>query len=159
VPCDLSGYQPGSNGALFSPQGGLRISMHDLATVGRLLLNRGRHQGGRFLSERSIATMIAPQWRLSGRNGDTDGGFYCAYGLAVQTLAVSQRECRDDLFGGGRVMIGHAGDAYGLRSGLWVDPVSGTGIAFFAANNGDDPPRGRTAYRAVEEWLAARLQR
>ena len=51
--------------------------------------------------------------------------------------------CRDDLFGGGRAMIGHAGDAYGLRSGLWIDARTGTGIAFFATGNGDDPPRGR----------------
>ena len=65
--------------------------------------------------------------------------------------------CRDDLFGGGRAMIGHAGDAYGLRSGLWIDPARGTGIAYFATGNGDDPPRGRSAYRAIEEWLAARL--
>ena len=56
-------------------------------------------------------------------------------------------------------MIGHAGDAYGLRSGLWVDPARGTGIAYFATGNGDDPPRGRTAFRRVEEQLAGRLGR
>jgi CubicO group peptidase (beta-lactamase class C family) len=33
--CDLSTYRPGDNGALFSPQGGLRISVRDLATIGR----------------------------------------------------------------------------------------------------------------------------
>ena len=36
--CDLSAYVPGSNGALFSPQGGLRISVRDLAVIGRMLL-------------------------------------------------------------------------------------------------------------------------
>ena len=56
-------------------------------------------------------------------------------------------------------MIGHAGAAYRVRSGLWVDPVSGTGIAFFSANNGKEPPFGRTAYRAIEEWLAAKLEK
>ena len=50
--CDLATYRLGDNGALFSPQGGLRISVRDLATIGRLLLNR-RH--GRLLSEASIA--------------------------------------------------------------------------------------------------------
>jgi CubicO group peptidase (beta-lactamase class C family) len=63
----------------------------------------------------------------------------------------------DDLFGAGRAVFGHAGDAYGVRSGLWVDPATGTGIAFFATGNGDDPPRGRSAYRAIEERLAAHL--
>jgi hypothetical protein len=32
----------------------------------------------------------------------------------------------------------------------------GQGIAYFATSNGDDPPRGRSAYRAIEEWLARR---
>jgi CubicO group peptidase (beta-lactamase class C family) len=63
------------------------------------------------------------------------------------------------LFGHGRAMIGHAGDAYGLRSGLWVDPARGVGIAYFATGNGDDPPRGRTAFRAIEEQLAGHLGR
>ena len=56
-------------------------------------------------------------------------------------------------------MIGHAGDAYGVRSGLWIDPGRGVGIAYFATGNGDDPPRGRSAYRAIEEVLARHLRR
>ncbi len=154
--CDLSDYRLGSNGALFSPQGGLRISARDLAVVGALLLNRGRRDGRPFLGEGSIAAMLTPRWRFDGRNGDTESGFYCAYGLAVQILPVAQSGCRDDLFGDGRPRLGHAGDAYGVRSGLWFDPRRGEGIAYFATGNGDDPPRGRTAYRRVEERLAQR---
>lgn len=157
--CNLAAYKPGTNGALFSPQGGLRISARDLATVGRLLLNEGRHRGQPFLSEASIREMLTPGWRFDGANGDTQEGFYCAYGLASQALPVTQSGCRDDLFGNGRAMVGHAGDAYGLRSGLWIDPERGIGIAYFATGNGDDPPHGRTAYRAIEEWLAGRLSR
>jgi CubicO group peptidase (beta-lactamase class C family) len=156
--CDLSAYALGSNGALFSPQGGLRISVRDLAVVGRLLLNRGRHGGALFLSEASIATLTTPAWTFDGSNGDTEGGFYCAYGLAAQSLPVRVEGCNDDLFGQGRAMIGHAGDAYGVRSGLWVDPARGVGIAYFATGNGDDPPRGRSAYRAIEERLARNLR-
>ena len=154
--CDLSTYQLGSNGALFSPQGGLRISVRDLTAIGRMLLARG----GSFLSAASIDTLITPAWRYDGGNGDTDGGFFCAYGLAVQSLATARDGCRDDLFGRSRAMLGHDGDAYGLRSGLWVDPARGLGIAFFATGNGDDPPRGRdSAFRAIEEQLARRLRR
>ena len=159
APCDLAGYRPGSNGALFSPQGGLRISAGDLATIGRLLLNHGLHEGSRFLSEASIRTLVTPVWTFDGANGETEGGFYCAYGLAVQSLPVPRPGCNDDLFGGSRAMFGHAGDAYGVRSGLWVDPATGTGIAYFATGNGDDPPRGRSAYRAIEERLAGHLAR
>jgi CubicO group peptidase (beta-lactamase class C family) len=163
--CDLSTYRLGSNGALFSPQGGLRISVRDLTVVGRLLLNRGTHDGRAFLRPDSIAALMGLGWRFdpgsgsgaSGRNGETESGFYCAYGLGTQRIPTRRPGCSDDLFGDGRLAFGHAGEAYGLRSGLWVDPASGTGIAFLATTNGDAPPRGRTAFTAIEEWLAARL--
>jgi len=158
--CDLATYRLGDNGALFSPQGGLRASVRDLAVIGRMLLRGGRHGRARVLSQASVRTLTNPAWTYDGTNGETDGGFYCAYGLAVQSLPVARDGCRDDLFGGGRRMWGHAGDAYGLRSGLWIDPVRRVGIAFFSTTNGDDPPRGaHSAYRAIEEALAARLRR
>ncbi|HET9639394.1 MAG TPA: serine hydrolase domain-containing protein [Allosphingosinicella sp.] len=155
--CDLAGYRLGSNGALFSPQGGLRISVRDLARVGGLLLRRGRLPDGRsFLSEASLAEIERLHWRHDGSNGDTEGNFYCGYGLAVQILA--QCAPKDDPFGDGKPRLGHAGDAYGLRSGLWIDRSTGRGIAYFATGLGDDPPRGRSAYRSIEEWLAAKAR-
>lgn len=157
VPCDLSNYRAGDNGALFSPQGGLRISSRDLATVGMLLLNRGSHHGASFLSPASIEMMTRQSWAWDGINGETENGFYCAYGFAVQRLVARDLACDDDLFGDGRSALGHAGEAYGVRSGLWVDPASGRGIAFFATGLGDTPPRGRSAYTAIEEWLAAHI--
>ena len=151
--CDLGGYRLGSNGAPFSPQGGLRISVRDLAKVGGLLLREGRlADGSRFLTEESVAQMESLHWRFEGGNGDSEGDFYCGYGLAVQILA--QCAPKDDPFGDGRPRLGHAGDAYGLRSGLWIDRATGRGIAYFATGLGDDPARGRSAYRAIEEWLA-----
>jgi len=156
--CDLSAYRLGTNGALFSPQGGLRISVRDLAKVGAMLLRRGRLPGGRrFLTEASLAEMERLHWRYDGANGDTEADFYCGYGLAVQILA--QCAPKDDPFGDGRPRLGHAGDAYGLRSGLWIDRARGTGIAYFATGLGDDPPRGRSSYRQIEEWLAAKARR
>lgn len=155
--CDLAAYRLGSNGALFSPQGGLRISVRDLARVGGLLLRRGRlADGSRFLSEASLAEMERLHWRFDGANGDTEGSFYCGYGLAVQILA--QCAPKDDPFADGKPRLGHAGDAYGLRSGLWIDRSTGRGIAYFATGLGDDPARGRSAYRAMEEWLAAKAR-
>jgi CubicO group peptidase (beta-lactamase class C family) len=156
--CDLSGYRPGTNGAIFSPQGGLRISVADLAKVGGMLLRRGRlGNGTRFLSEASVAEMERLHWRFDGTNGANEDKFYCGYGLATQILA--QCPPGDDPFGDGRARSGHAGDAYGLRAGLWIDRRSGRGIAYFATGLGDDPPKGRSAYRAIEEWLAAKARR
>jgi CubicO group peptidase (beta-lactamase class C family) len=154
--CELPSYRLATNGALFSPQGGLRISVRDLTRTGRLLLANGvLPNRRRFLSEASMAELTGLAWRFDGSNGDNEGNFYCGYGLAVQILA--QCPPSDDPFGDGKMLIGHAGDAYGLRSGLWVDRARGIGIAYFATGLGDDPPRGRSAYRSIEEWLAAKL--
>lgn len=123
-----------------------------------MLLNEGRHGRRAFLSPASVRAMTSAAWTFNGSNGVTDGGFYCSYGLAIQLLPTAASGCRDDLTGSGRKLIGHAGEAYRVRSGLWLDPASRSGIAFVAANNGKDPPAGRSAFRAIEEWLAARLR-
>jgi CubicO group peptidase (beta-lactamase class C family) len=157
--CELSRYVPGSNGAMFSPQGGLRISMRDLAKVGQLLARRGRG----FLSRRSFAELTSVQWRFNGTNGlgedGTASGFFCAYGLAVQTVGLGGSGCHDNLFGDGRRRLGHAGDAYGLKSGLWIDPKSGKGLAFFTTAVADDAPKGRSAFTAAEESVVERSSR
>lgn len=153
--CELAGYTLGSNGGLFAPQGGLRISVAGLAKIGMLLLREGRLEDGTvFLPPARVAEMVRPVWRFDGTNGEPEGGFYCGYALAVQILA--QCALRDDPFGDGRIRIGHAGDAYHLKSGLWIDPARGTGIAYFATGVADDAPRGKSAWPAIEEWLAAR---
>lgn len=154
--CDLAAYRPGENGALFSPQGGLRISMMDLARIGQMLARGGKG----FISAEAFAEMTRPHWRFDGTNGLGENGegdgFFCAYGLAVQTLAEGGRGCRDDLFGDGARRIGHAGDAYGLKSGLWVDPARGRGLAFFTTAVADDAPKGSSAFTAREEEVVAR---
>ncbi|MDP9414207.1 MAG: beta-lactamase family protein [Pseudomonadota bacterium] len=154
LPCDLSGYRIGSNGALFSPQGGLRISAEGLSVIGRLLLNRGMVNGKRFLSEASIQAMLAPHWRFNGTNGETEDDFYCGYGLAVQILP--NPGCRDDILGNATPLVGHAGNAYGVKSGLWIDRRRGAGMAYFATGIAEDAPKGETSYRSIEEWLARR---
>ncbi|WP_218964243.1 serine hydrolase [Sphingobium sp. IP1] len=162
--CDLRTWVAGRNGAIFSPQGGLRISARGLARVGRLLLGRGMVDGTRVLSAQSVAQLMTPLWTYGGVDGangvtgeadtgDTNTGFTCRYGLAMAFLATAARGCADDPFGDGRQRIGHAGDAYGLKSGLWIDPKRGTGVVYFAT----DVAGGRgaiSAYTRVEEGLA-----
>ncbi len=160
--CDLARWRPGANGAMFSPQGGLRISMRGLATIGRLLLSDGAVDGVRLLSPASMTVLANPVWTFDGANGVQNeeaesgvrtGGFNCRYGLAVSFTATPRPGCADDPFGDGRPRIGHAGEAYGLRSGLWVDRTAGTGVAYFAT---DVPPEPgiRSALTLTEERLA-----
>jgi CubicO group peptidase (beta-lactamase class C family) len=160
--CDLSRWRAGDNGALFSPQGGLRISARGLARIGQLLLGDGRLDGKRLLQPSSLRAMIGPEWQYRPGNGLTweedtggdDAGFFCRYGLAVQTLATPVRGCRDDPFGDGAARVGHSGSAYGLQAGLWVDRQRGTGVAWFATGMPDERLGGKSAFSAVEEALA-----
>jgi len=154
--CDLARWRPGANGAVFSPQGGLRISARDLSKIGRLLLAKGEVDGVRLLKPASVREMLRPQWRFDGVNGETEAGFLCRYGLATQILATRQAGCRDDPFGDGRPRVGHAGDAYGLKSGLWFDPKRGTGVAYFATDVLDADTGLRSAYTRIEEELATK---
>ncbi len=152
--CDLSRWEAGRNGALFSPQGGLRISARDLAKIGQMLLNEGRVGGRRFLKPASIDLLLRPLWTYDGTNGvtgETTAGSICRYGLASQTLATSAAGCADDLFGDGRPWVGHAGEAYGLRSGLWIDRERGRGVAYFVTGISDDAPLAPgTAFTGAE---------
>lgn len=161
--CDLGQWRPGVNGALFGPQGGMRISANGLARIGRLLLGDGSVDGVRLLSPESVRALTGPLWSYGDGDGttfeaDASGqsreGFYCSFGLSAQVLATPHPDCRDDPFGDGVRRVGHAGSAYGLLSGLWVDRDSGTGVAYFATGMAGAPRGAHSAFSAIEEALA-----
>lgn len=152
----LDSYEIGTNGFVFSPQGGLRASVEDLARIGGLIA-RG---GDRILGRRTVKLMTEPVWRFDPKrpNGDGYGGAIRAYGLGCQTLTGVEG---DNLFDGCQGWIGHAGDAYGLTSGLWLNPATGRCIAY--AITGEARPlkanRGRSNFTRQEELLAGVLAR
>jgi CubicO group peptidase (beta-lactamase class C family) len=152
----LDGYVPGENGFVFAPQGGLRASVRDLERLGRVLA-----QGGApILKPATFAAMTAPAWRFDPAhpNGEGYGGLIRAYGLGVQTLTGGDG---DDPFDGCAGWIGHAGDAYGLTSGLWVDPRRGRGMAYLLTGQAAPLKRnkGRSMLTRQEEAMAGRLAR
>jgi CubicO group peptidase (beta-lactamase class C family) len=149
--CDLGRWRLGENGALFGPQGGLRISARGLARVGRMLLNQGTLDGIRVISPASVDMMLTPQWLYDGHNGARDGESttVCAYGLSAQQIPTQRPGCPDDPGTRGALLVGHAGDAYGLRSGLWIDRARGVGIAYFVTRVPEDPPEV-TAFSPAE---------
>ena len=149
--CDLKLWTPGENGALFAPQGGLRISARELARIGQMLLNGGVLDGVRILSPKGVDTLLAQVWRFDGHNGQTDGGFYCSAGNGTHQIPNPQAGCLDNLGSRGAILLGHAGDAYGMKSGLWIDPRRGVGIAYFVTGVPDNAAKAPgTAYSAAE---------
>lgn len=145
--CDLQSYVPGTNASIFSPQGGVRIGMMDLAKIGQALLAAE--------GEQTLASRLGP-FRA---DRDDEQQFFCAYGLAMQLIPAPHEGCDDDLFGDGRIYFGHSGEAYALQSGLWIDPESGTGFAYFTT--AAPPPAGGEdtgGFTAREIALMARAQ-
>jgi CubicO group peptidase (beta-lactamase class C family) len=126
--CDVEAlYKIGRNGSAFSPQGGLRISAHDLAKIGQVMLKDGKP----LLSKRTFAEMIAPVWTFDGSNGDDDKGYFKTYGLGVHWLEKD-----------GQQWIGHVGEAYSLRAGFWVNPKAGSGFVRYATMVDEFAPVG-----------------
>ena len=149
--CDLALWQVGENGSLFAPQGGLRISARGLARIGRMLLNGGMLDGVRILSPQAVESLLTQVWRFDGSNGQTDGGFYCSAGNGTHELPNAAPGCADDLGTRGAVLVGHAGDAYGMKSGLWIDRRSGRGVAYFVAGVPAEAAKAPgSAYTAAE---------
>lgn len=145
TPCDLDGYIPGTNASIFSPQGGVRIGMMDLAKIGQALLGL-EHNG--FLSDKAVELWI---YTLIGSANDQASGAaaagFCGYGLGAYVLLDSE-PCADDLFKDGRERIGHGGEAYGLRSGLWFSIEDDQGFAYFATEV--PPPVGEVETAASD---------
>ena len=151
APCDLNLWRLGENGSLFSPQGGLRISARGLARIGRMLLNGGTLDGVRILSTEAVERLLTQLWSYNGANGATDGGFYCSAGNGTHRIPNAVPGCADDMGTKGAILVGHAGDAYGMKSGLWIDRRSGRGIAYFVTGVADPAPKAPgSAYTAAE---------
>ncbi len=157
--CDLDAYVPGTNASIFSPQGGVRIGMLDLAKIGQAF-----GEDGAFFSDRAKQGFDRA-WNTSFHPGQE---FFCIYGMHLQIIDSPQAlwanaeqpkpaTCRDELFGDGKARVGHSGEAYGLQSGLWFDLGTGRGFAYFLTQV--PPPAGGEdtgGFTAREQALMAR---
>jgi CubicO group peptidase (beta-lactamase class C family) len=137
----LNDYVIGSNGTVFSPQGGLRISLSGLARITRLMMNRGELDGVRLLRPDTVEHMESPYWIFmpAEPNGDTYGGIFQQYGLGVHRLMGRRTSNGGDMpFPGYQpVLMGHLGEAYGLLSAMLYDPQ--TMDAYLYIINGTPP--------------------
>lgn len=152
IMADLSHYQIGSNGTVFSPQGGLRISMDELKILAELFLTDGCIQGKRFLSKTSIDSMFAPSWtyREDMCNGDTYDGLMTCFGLGIQIVTSGKR----DRFLKNRniVMSGHFGEAYGLLAGLFVNREHNNGFFYMINGQGAPDVEHHGNYSGMYQW-------
>lgn len=154
--CNLESYVPGTNASIFSPQGGVRIGMMDLAKIGQEMM---RWSTSDFLSARALglwwgeifagATEHAPGERVAD---------FCAYGLAAYALD-NEEPCVDDLIKDGKARIGHGGEAYGLRSGLWMSFTNPPAPSFAYFVTEVPPPTGEVESAASDPRETALIAR
>ncbi|WP_172449716.1 serine hydrolase domain-containing protein [Porphyrobacter sp. HT-58-2] len=155
VPCDLDAYVPGTNASIFSPQGGVRIGMVDLARIGQALFDT--HGTEHFLSAKTQTLLL--ETMVSAANETPPFGAaagFCGYALATYVL-VDAAPCQDDLFMDGVERFGHGGEAYGLRSGLWIAFGEGTSFAYFTT--AVPPPTGEVETAASDPRESALVAR
>jgi CubicO group peptidase (beta-lactamase class C family) len=130
---DPKGYVVGTNGTLFSPQGGLRISLRNLAKLTAYLARA---------KSPAIDAMTRPAWsyaKIGGlETGNSEGGFYRGYGSGPQLFA-------GDAQAAPQPVPGHFADAYGLRGGLLFDRTTKQGWIYLITGFSDDPSKGPAA--------------
>ena len=115
----LEDYRVGTNGTLFSPQGGLRASLMDMiALVRASALDR---------------EMAMPVWEFDSRlpNGDDDKGYFGTYTRGCQVHRAAQSPLP------GFELIGHHGEAYGLFSAAFHVPAMDAELAFAVTGTSD----------------------
>jgi CubicO group peptidase (beta-lactamase class C family) len=162
APVGIAGYVAGTNGTLFSPTGGLRISASDLGKVMQMLIHGGRHQDRQILQADTINMMFSRQWSYHGNNGDTYRGLYHSWGLGSQRFEAAADGGNRLVEGGGFSAAGHLGEAYGLISTFVVDLKAGNGMVALIGGTGDDPDRNPGRYSAMtrsEERILTALYR
>ncbi|MGL4231980.1 MAG: serine hydrolase domain-containing protein [Casimicrobium sp.] len=167
-------YVIGTNGSVFGPQGGLRISVRDLGKLMLMLMNGGVHEGKAVLSKRAVDLLLAEQWRYDktafggkGNRAEDDegeGGLFNAWSLGPQKfLDLSNGRTGDRAVeGGGFSGVGHLGNAYGLTSAFIFDPQTKNGLIFLVGGTAADPEGDKGQYSAFyryEERILTALYR
>jgi CubicO group peptidase (beta-lactamase class C family) len=147
-PFALDSYAVGSNALLFSPQGGLRISTRELATLAQVFLNRGKLRKTQILSEGQLLQME----KDSLKTGNP----------AFQKYAIGLHHTNNVLKG--IEMTGHPGQAYGLLSGWYYTRQHGIGIAviitggLYKETGEEFYDVERKIYAAIQTYLQATQQ-
>ncbi|MDJ0920205.1 MAG: serine hydrolase domain-containing protein [Henriciella sp.] len=133
---DLSTYRPGQNGSLFSPQGGLRASLRDLALLAGKL--------------KDLPELTDPVWTLNEAmdNGLHDQRYFQAFGTGTQPhFAAESLWPEED-------MVGHHGEAYGLYAGAFYLPGKDLSLAYAVTGTPETPPARSPEHPSLDLFTA-----
>jgi CubicO group peptidase (beta-lactamase class C family) len=172
VPAGLDSYVAGTNGTIFGPQGSLRISANELASIMLMLMHEGRYANKQILKPDTVAAMLSRQWTVSGEgksaNGSNFGGLFYAWGLGnqhfIDVSSVKDGRASGDRLveGGGFKGVGHVGISWGLKAAFVFDPQTKNGMIYVSSGVGADPDlhRGQFSSQArYEERITDALYR
>lgn len=154
--CGPGPYAPGTNGAFFAPQGGLRASAEEIGAVLRFLQTSGGTVPGLIAAE-TLMEMTDLAWDYNGSNGDNYFGLFNRWGLGVHhaNTTTSDHVCLPPWWGS---FIGHPGEAYGLVSDAYYAELGDVSFVFMTNGIWGGYQSGlNSTYYAVEEAVFAAL--
>jgi CubicO group peptidase (beta-lactamase class C family) len=156
LPVNLTGYIIGTNGMIFSPQGGLRISAPDLCNFMVMQAQHGSFNNVRILDSSTIALMHDTQWDYNGGNGNNYYNLFRRWGLGFH---LTTNATNGDIVFEGVPMIGHPGEAYGLISDMYFEKDKKFGLVFitngYSGTTGYLPGDYSAFYLPEEEVFSA----
>lgn len=149
APRSIKTNLPLGNAASYGPQGGLMCNLPDYAKFMGMLANGGSYNGVKVLLKSSCDYMQQLHWFSPtdvAENNATAG--YWQEGLDLQvtdSLVKNQR------------MIGHGGDAYGLRAGAFFNLVTGKGFVMAFTGGNYQPNKFARGFSTAETEVAQAL--
>jgi len=160
----LEDYVIGTNGALFAPQGGLRISALDLSKILRVLMNGGGHAGTRLLEARTVAAMMSGQWTYDrAKDNGEASGFTRETGLGLMHTTDSRHSQGSDFVAetGGVNLLnlwGHHGEAYGLLGAMLFEPDEKWGFIYLIGGTSVPPAENKPVEEEIQAALVTALR-
>ncbi len=150
-PPNLSNYVNGTNGAYFSPQGGLRASVTDVSKLLKFIKNNGQTAPG-LISETTLQTMKTIQWNDNGNNGDDYYGLFNTWSLGLHYANTNSDDfiCNPTTFGN---FIGHTGEAYGLISDAFFSENNDVGFVFITNGSWNGYATSTTSFYTIEDQV------
>ena len=149
---NFSNYTIGTNGALFGPQGGLRISIEELTHLVYMFLNNGTYNNKTILKKETIDKMLTKIWEYdkSKNNGNTNNDYDLVY-LGGPTMIINKGKNR--LHKRKRFnFTGHTADAYGLFGGLFFDRIKGYGVVYIGNGDSKNVSQYNPSYSSYNNW-------